>query len=409
MKRIFNVFVVATLAMASFGWAHADELGDARFAVRGFGTLGATTHGTDDIEFRRNTGQAYGAKADEIDFGTDSIAGVQFDARIASNFDVMVQAVTRQRSDGDWVPQVTQGFVRWSPDDSFVARIGRVGYDIYLLAESRQVGYSYLAVRPSPEFYGQITNDEIDGADLAYTRRVGHGLVRARAFGGGGSGELAFADRSQSNAEGRIYGATLDYLWRGWTARIAYAQFNYDAGKQVPLLVGALRATQFPSALAVADDIDRRVYESNGVQIGAAYDDGPVLAQVMYGMITSDSLAGPEFDKFYGLFGYRFSRWTPFASFASSRDRNPVRDAGLPDIPQLAPLNAAVIATQRASRSTQHTTSLGVRYDFSSHFDFKLQVDRLEITDSSLIFDYRPVPGGPASLTVIAAAVDFVF
>src|SRR6185503_7775940 len=133
MRRSFEVFVVAALAMTSLQFAQADELGDSRFAVRGFGTLGATTHGTDGIEFRRNTGQARGAEADEIDFGTDSIVGVQFDARLASKFDVVLQGVSRQRSDGDWVPQVTQGFIRWSPDDSFVARVGRVGYDIYLL------------------------------------------------------------------------------------------------------------------------------------------------------------------------------------------------------------------------------------------------------------------------------------
>ena len=53
MKRIFDVFVVATLAMTSLQFAQADELGDSRFDVRGFGTLGATTHGTDGVEFRR--------------------------------------------------------------------------------------------------------------------------------------------------------------------------------------------------------------------------------------------------------------------------------------------------------------------------------------------------------------------
>jgi hypothetical protein len=409
MKRIFGIFVLASLAVTPLKPAHADELGDSRFAVRGFGTLGATLHGTDGIEFRRNTGQAHGAEADEIDFDTDSIAGVQFDARLSSKFDVVLQGVTRQRADGGWDPQITQGFVRWSPDDSFAARIGRVGYDIYLLAESRQVGYSYLAVRPSPEFYGQITNDEIDGGDLSHTRRLGHGLVRARVFGGAGHGELAFADDTQRKVTGDVYGATLDYILRGWTARVAVVQFNYDAGKDVPLLVGALRATQFPSALAVADDIDEDVYESNGVQIGVAYDEGPMLAQLMYGTVTSDSIAGPDFAKFYGLFGYHVDKFTPFVAFASSRDRESIRDAGLPDIPQLAPLNAAVVATQKASRSTQHTTSLGVRYDFRPHFDLKLQVDRLAITDSSIVFDRRPVPGGRADLTVISAAVDFVF
>src|SRR3954465_10318033 len=108
MKRIFEVFVLAALVTTSPGIARADDLGDSRWDVRGFGTLGATTHGTDGIEFRRNTGQGHGAEADELDFGTDSIAGVQIDARLSSKFDVVLQGVTRQRADGDWSPQVTQ-------------------------------------------------------------------------------------------------------------------------------------------------------------------------------------------------------------------------------------------------------------------------------------------------------------
>jgi hypothetical protein len=129
----------------------------------------------------------------------------------------------------------------------------------------------------------------------------------------------------------------------------------------------------------------------------------------MYGTATSDSIAGPDFDKFYGLFGYHLDKFTPFVAFASSRDRGSIRDAGLPPIPQLAPLNAAVIATQAATRSTQHTTSIGVRYDFAPHFDLKLQIDRLAVTDSSILFDRRPNAGTPYDLTVISAAVDFVF
>jgi predicted porin len=389
--------------------AHAQEFSADRFTIRGFGTIGATTHDADGIEFRRDTGQAHGATSGNVDLETDSLAGLQVDARISPELDIVLQGVTHQRADGDWTPEMTQGFLRWSPDESLVLRGGRVGYDIYLLAESRQVGYSYLGVRPSPEFYGQITNDSIDGGDISYTRRAGRGLVRGRLFGGGGSGELAFADGTHRDAVGDVYGATLDYIWRGWTARVAFVQFNYEAGGEMPLLVGALRATAIPSAVAVADDLDKDVYRSDGMQIGFAYDDGPVLAQVMYGAASSNSLAGPEFDKTFALFGYRFGRWTPFVSHASSSDRNPVRDAGLPPIPQLAPLNAAVVATQQVARSTQRTSSFGVRYDLSSHFDFKLQVDFTDVKDSSLIFDQRPAPGGPVDLTVITAVLDFVF
>jgi hypothetical protein len=404
------VVLIYTLAILFIGpAAHAQDIGAGRFTFRGFGTLGATTHDTDAIEYRRNTGQGHGAGSGEMELANDSLAGLQIDARLSSNLDLVAQGVARLRADDEWGVRLSQGYLRYSPGDSFVLRAGRIGYDIYLLAESRQVGYSYLPVRPTPEFYGQITNDDIDGLDVAFTRRIGRGLFKARAFGGAGSGELAFADHSTKNATGNVYGATFDYIFRGWTARVALVQFNYDAGADIPLLAGALRATQFPSAIAVANDIDQSSFRSDGVQLGVAYDDGPMLAQVLYGAVNSDSIAGPGFDKLYALFGYRIHKWTPFASYASSNDRNPIHDAGLPGIPMLAPLNAAVIRIQEATRSTQHTGSLGLRYDLNSHVDFKFQVDRTHVRDSSLMFDYRPDAGTPYGLTVLTASVDFVF
>lgn len=409
LRRGTCATVFSTLALLFSGVAGAQDLDADRFTFRGFGTLGATTHDTDGIAYRRTTGQGEGVESGEVDFSTDSLVGLQVNFGLNSKFDVVAQGVVRQRADGDWSPRLSQGFLRYSPDDALVLRAGRIGYDIYLLAESRQVGYSYLAVRPSPEFYGQITNDEIDGLDAAYTRRLGRGLFKARVFGGQGSGELAFADGPESDTTGNVYGATFDYLWRGWTARVALVQFNYDADASIPLLVGALRATGFASAAAVANDLDEDVYQSHGVQLGVAYDDGPMLAQLMYGAVTSDSISGPEFDKLYALFGYRLQKWTPFASFARSSDRKEIHDAGLPPIPQLAPLNDAVVSIQKATRSTQHTATLGVRYDLNSHVDFKFQVDRTSVRDSSLMFDYRSAPGTPYDLTVVTAAVDFVF
>ncbi|HEU4778381.1 MAG TPA: hypothetical protein VFS58_00720, partial [Steroidobacteraceae bacterium] len=72
-----------------------------RFTLRGFGTLAATTHGADGIEYRRNAGQARAVAADEVELYTDSLAGVQFNATLNSKFDIVLQAVTRQGADGD--------------------------------------------------------------------------------------------------------------------------------------------------------------------------------------------------------------------------------------------------------------------------------------------------------------------
>jgi hypothetical protein len=389
--------------------AHAEELGAKSFTLRGFGTVGVTTHDTDGIEFRRNVGQGQGAAAGDIELYTDSIAGVQFNATLNSKLDVVVQGVSRMHADGGWGAELSQGFVRYSPDESLVLRAGRIGYDIYLLAESRQVGYSYLPLRPSPDFYGLIANDEVDGLDIAYTRRLGHGLVRARLFGGASYGELAFSDGTHVDSDSDAYGASFDYLYRGWTARVALVRFKYDTGADLAQLVAGLRMTGVPESLAIADELDHAKLATLGFQFGVAYDDGPLQAQLLYGVADSDSIAGPDFNNIYALFGYRVRDFTPFASFARSDNRETIRSTGLPDFPMFAPLNGAVYGIQSRLRSEQHTASLGVRYDFTSHFDLKLQVDRVSVRDSSLIFDRRSPAGGRAEMTVFAAAIDFVF
>lgn len=407
-KPFALILLLAVLFVLAATQAHGQDLDGKRFTVRGFGTIGATTQDADDLEFRRNVGQAHGVAAGDVAFTADSIAGLQLDAKLGGKFDVLAQGVTRLRADGDWSPQVTQAFIRYSPDESLVLRAGRVGYDIYLLAESRQVGYSYLALRPSLEFYGFITNDSIDGGDISFSHRLGGALVRARLFGGGGAGELAFADETNSGTTGTVYGASIDYIFRAWTARAAYVSFDYDGNAGFVQLAAGLRLTGAPEAVRIADDIDHDVFNSEGLQLGVAYEDGPLQAQILYGTVTSKSITGPDADKFYSLVGYRIQRWTPFLSFATSRDRNAYVATGLPDIPEFAPLEGAIRLIQKNSRSTQHSVSFGVRFDFASHFDFKLQVDRVALRDSSLMFDRR-VSGGDADMTVIAAALDFVF
>jgi hypothetical protein len=387
----------------------AQDFGEQRFMVRGFGTLAATSQNHDDIEFRRTVGQGRGVGDGAIELYTDSIAGIQFDAKVSSTLDVMAQGVTRLGADGDWDSELTQGFIRYSPDDSLQLRAGRLGYDIYLLAESRQVGYSYLALRPAPEFYGLLTNDVIDGADVSYTRRAGRGLVRARLFGGGASSETAFVDGSHTDTDGNIFGACFDYLYQGWTARIAMIRFEYKTDPQLRQLAAGLRMTGVPESVAIAEEIDHPELSSSGIQLGVAYDDGPLQAQLLYGVVDSGSIAGPSFQNVYALAGYRLRQFTPYASFASSLDQDPPRGTGLPPLPMFAPLNYAVAQVQDSLRSTQHTASIGVRYDFSSHVDLKLQIDRVALRDSALMFDRRTPPAGPAEFTVAAVALDFVF
>jgi hypothetical protein len=414
-RKSFEVCARVRLSLCCLGLvlagatATAQELDVQRFTLRGFGTVAATTHDADGIEFRRNTGQGRALEANTVGLFTDSVAGAQANFRVSSDFDVAVQGVTRMNVEGDWTPSLTQAFVRYSPDDALAIRAGRIGIDIYLLAESRQVGYSYVPLRPSTEFYGLLANDAIDGGDIAVTRRVGRGLLRGRIFAGKGTDDMAFADGTHSSAESDVLGACFDFLYGGWTARVAVGRWRYDTFAGVAELVGGLRMTGFPQALAVADDLDQPTFQSSGIQLGVAYDDGPLQAQLLWGGVDSDPIFGPDTTTVYAFAGYRLRQWTPFTSFSRSRDRAPMRTAGLPDIPQLAPLNDGVWMMQSLVRTTQRTTSIGVRYDISPHVDLKFQLDRAKLSDTALVFDRRIGPATDANMTIAAIAVDFVF
>jgi hypothetical protein len=389
--------------------ARAQEFDVDRLTFRGFGTLGFTTHDAEGIEFRRNVGQGHGVEAHDIDFQPDSLAGLQLNANLLPRLDFALQGVTRATAEGDWAPRITQAFLRYSPDESLVLRAGRFGYEIYLLSESRQVGYSYLAVRPSQDFYGLVTNDEVDGVDVSWTTRLGPGVFKARAFGGEGSDETALPDGTTWAAGSNALGATLDYSYRSLTARVAVLEVSYGANAELRGLGGALVSTGMPPAVAIGQDLLASAQESRGMQLGLAYDNGPLQAQLLYGRITSDSIAGPNVNAFQAQVGYRLHDWTPYISFAKSQDRSPVRSTGLPELPELLPAIEMVRLLQDNMRASQHSTSLGARWDFSSNWAFKAQVDFTDIHDSALNFDRRPPDAGGTRMTVLTAVIDFVF
>ena len=379
-----------------------------RFTLRGFGTIAITTHDADGIEFRRNVGQAVGIEAHEPGLDSDSLAGLQFNTHLTSTLDGVIQGITRLNAEGEWTPRITQAFLRYSPDESLVFRGGRFGYDIYLLAESRQVGYSYLAVRPSQDFYGLVTNDEVDGIDVSWKARLGRGLVRARAFGGRGSDATAMADGTHWEGRSDVVGMSLDYSLRAVTARAALLEVTYGKSADLVGLGQVLLDTGAPDSIDIGAELIDSTQTSRGMQLGLAYDGGPLQAQLLYGHILSDSIAGPSVHAWLAQVGYRIQAWTPYLSFSTSRNRDSIRSTGLPDIPELQPINAVVDQLQRDMRATQRSTSIGVRWDLSPRWDLKLQADFASIDESALNFDRRSAPGD-MDMTVLTVGVDFVF
>lgn len=386
----------------------ADALSDSRFTLGAFGTLGAVYQNARGLAYRRDISQGHGARAGEVDLGTDSIIGLQVTGRIASGFDAQVQETVHRDEDGLWRPELERAFLRYQPNPAVMVRAGRIGLGLYLLADAFDVGYAYLTIRPPVEIYGLLAADEFDGADASFSRQIGGGIGRIRVLGGRWPFEVAQPNGTAVQIDNdSIVGITADYLHGDWQTRAALVQIHIPGGNDP--VAPALAATGFPQAVQLAGELNRSQLNSYGAEIGTTYDGDPLQAALIYIHLNSDYLSGPKFNSAFALLGYHIKQLTPYASFSMTDNFGPTHTTGLPAVPVFEPLIAAAQEDQVSSQSTQRSFSLGVRYDFAPHVDFKAQVDRISLHQSELIFDYNVPPSGHTSLTVYGLAVDFAF
>jgi len=390
--------------------ATAAELGERRVTLGGFGTLGAVYHDAEDREYRRSSGQGRGAEAGEIDFETDSLIGLQLNAAWNQQFETVLQAVSRSDEHGSWRPRLTRGFLRWNPDPSLMLRAGRIGHELLPRADSRDIGYSYLPIRPPLEVFGVLPRDEVEGVDITYTREIGEGLGRAKIFGGKMDGRVVYADGSQGDLSGsKLWGGLLEYLYEGWAVRIGSGVFL--AGQEPPVdpLVAALRQAGTPESQELANELDEKERRTLFTVFGVAYDEAPWQLRLF--LIQADGEHAPAPKLRFGtlLAGYSLGRVTPYASFSAIDSYADVRGTGLPDTPQFAPLNAAARDVQTRSQPQQHSLALGVRYDLAPKVDLKFQVDQVRLRGSPLVFDHHSPPDDYGDMTVFGLALDFIF
>lgn len=406
---MFRPLLCLTLLLALVpAIALADGLDAAPVTFGAFGTLGAVYQNSHGLAYRRSVSQGHGARAGEIDLGTDSLLGLQVTGRATSSLDAQVQTIVRRNAHGVWRPELARAFVRYRPNQAVMVRAGRVGLGIYLLADALDVGYSYLTIRPPVELYGMLASDEFDGADATLSRRLANGVGRIRAFAGRLPFQTALANGSVVSVDNTsIFGVTTDYLYRAWQARAALLEIHLPVSANP--IAPALAQTGFPQAVALAGELNRSPQNAYGAVLGALYDGDPLQVGVILGHFNADYPQGPKFNAGFAMLGYRVGQMTPYAAFSMTDSFSTVRGTGLPSLPVFEPLIAAAREDQTATQANQRDLSLGVRYDFAPHLDLKAQVDRVWLHQSDLVFDYNVPRPGHTSLTVLGVALDFAY
>lgn len=384
------------------------------FSLSGFATLGAVYNSTDQADFLRDLSQREGAGySRQLDFGVDSLLGLQLDAKISSEISASAQLISHRRYDNSYTPELNWGFVKYTPNDSVQARVGRLGFDVYMQADSRNVGYSYLPVRPPVDYYGGLPISYMDGVDFVFKQPAGEGIAKFQFAMGYAREKLPVqGTNNELDLNGSpLWGGYFDYQLQNWQFRVGYARLKLE--NELPdldLFLNVLRSPQlrpFPGPAQFAEDAMIKGKTVEFISAGMIYDNGPLQIQLMLRRLLATTISYPDNDAGYLMVAYRFGALTPYFSYSKVKPRVIKHDVGLPDIPVFSQINGLSRLIQPYPLNDQSTLSLGVRYDVMHNLDLKFQVDQVDGRDSFQWANKQPAWDGRA--TIYSLTLDFIF
>lgn len=377
------------------------------FTIGGFGTLGAVRNPSEQFGFIRDLTQSDGAR-DKTSLEPDSILGLQLENTFSEQTRGVLQLVSRHTYTDNYTPRVSWAFLEHDPTPQLDIRAGRLGWDVYMLSDSRNVGYSYLWARPPIEYFGLQQVSHIDGADVVFTRPLGEGLFWTKAYAGVADEKLPLDTGDPYDLGGSTaYGAHVNYQQGDWWFRLGYNEVQLD--KEVAAiepLLAALRTTGDPAQASLASDLSVEGATATHLVAGLIFERGPLQVQAMYDRATSDTLLFPDHHAGYAMLSYRVGSLTPFAYVAEVRSDRARRESGFPPG---SPPDVQVRFLLDDTVNRQRSVGAGVRWDFRPDAAFKLQVERIDAEDALSSLTRRPDPDWDGDATLVSATLDFIF
>jgi len=385
--------VCATLSLADIAVASENDSG---FSLHGFGTLGMARTTSDELEFVRDLSQPSGIKK-HWDGRSDSVFGLQGAWQVTPQLSAVVQATAKYRYDRSYNPEIAWAYVRYEPTPSVTLRLGRLGTEFFMMADSRWVGYSYLTVRPPGDYFWYLPFYSIHGGDAAYSLSLGESLLRFKAFYGNSEGKIPLADRQWDIKGSPMTGASVEYQYSSWQVRASYANIHFKND----LPIGGVLQAYSPDPSASANYLATTNRRTDYYSLGVVYDQGPLQVQLMLNRIEQGNNTLENSEGGYVLAGYRVGEVTPYLgySWVRSEQRN------------TAGRYAIETRIMADSHSDQKTTIVGMRWDFARNMALKAQWDAIR-GETTSIFPYRNDPASgrwSGSMDVYSLTFDFIF
>jgi predicted porin len=286
----------------------------------------------------------------------------------------ILQVDSEYRADGSYSPDIEWLNLKYAFVPNAYMRVGRIALPTFMDSENRDVGYSYAWVNPPVDLYHQLSIPSSDGLDAVYRSDMGEAGNTVKAIYG-----MNTEKSPNSVSTSKDLWGIFDTLEFGpATLHVSYQQRRSSSRN---ITTGATGAWSKNSDLSV----------------GASYDPGDWFAISEW----VQHRATTKVNAMYFSGGYRINKFTPYLLYSQNSPGS--------ILPSSAPPSASAI--DRAKKA-QRTTGLGVRWDFTRNYDFKLQYDQVKLSDDSngyLINVPTGVTLDGSKFYVISAVVDFVF
>lgn len=384
----------------------------------GFASVTGTRADHEELGFRRDITQSEGSVDGEWRFDNDSLIGMQLNYRISDEWEAVTQVILKDRIHQSVNESIEWAFLQYRPNDSTDIRLGRLGLDLFMLADYRYVAYTYPWVRPVPDFYGVTPVFHFDGADFAHKWAIWEGSLRLKIFGGHSIGYFPTDDAELKLELSPLLGTTLVYEREPWRFRLSKTIVDLHSNHSNAELKSGLEAasTFWPEANTILNELSLEKAQVDYSAIGAMFDNNNWLLQAEWARIKGDRASTPQSKNWYVSIAYRWAEWTPFLLVAGASPDHPAHHVSLPPLPPqitqaLEPLRQGSEIALNATRQDQRGYGLGLRWDFLPKRALKIQWDHWEIAANGRLLWITPMTGGnqDESVNVVSLSIDILF
>lgn len=412
---VFALFSILTVGPAT---ASTDIL---PVRLSGFGTIGLSNAGNDDLGFRRELSQK--GQFGNWQFKTDSSLGVQLDVNFSQRWSTAVQLVAKNRIQNSVARSVDWAYIKFQANDHWTMRAGRMALDMYRLTDYRNVGFAYLWVRPVVEFYSIVLTNRYDGIDFSYKARMNDSMVDLRMFYGQSENIIATAlERIEFKMES-IYGIKVNYQRGAYSANLVFAEANlggmneYVGTRGDALNAFALISSDiWPAVQEVSDAFKINGSKARYNGIGLAYDKARWVLQSEIASVDSDYALAPSYNSAYLSAGYRLRQdITPYFVLSKLKTTDDFHKFPMPVtdlIPAVNDIYEAANASANSTRADQRKVSVGLRWNLNAKTALKIQYDNTVVSRyGNALYEYS-APSYSARRTVLdtlTITFDFIF